>query len=170
MAPDDRDDATHWEAVEEATELLQEERWADALYALRDAIRRDPANPYAFHFLGVALHETAQLEPARDAFRAALRLSPGYLGSRIALANTLRALGDVRGAIREAEEALRRAPGDGEALHALGMAHAGRGDREAARKYLEAFLATKPELEAGLEARTILEQLGLGIEPVELDD
>jgi hypothetical protein len=30
----------------------------------------------------VALFETAQPEPARDAYRAALRLSPGYQGAR----------------------------------------------------------------------------------------
>jgi tetratricopeptide (TPR) repeat protein len=170
MSERDETDAKHWEAVEEATELLQEERYPDALYALRDVIQGDPSNAYAFYYLGVALFETAQLEPARDAFRAALRLAPGHLGARVALANVLRMLGDLRGAIREGEEALRRHPGDGDAMHALGLAHAGRGDREAARRYLEAFLSTKPELEAALEARTKLEQLGLGIDPVDFED
>ncbi|MET0595980.1 MAG: hypothetical protein ABW133_24985, partial [Polyangiaceae bacterium] len=61
-----------------------------------------------------------------------------------------------RGAITEAEEALKRSPGDGDALHAAGLAHAARGDNEAARRYLNAFLASTPEFEAATEVRSIL--------------
>src|SRR3954452_18856803 len=102
------EESADWDAVEEATELLHEERFQDALYALRDVIKANPKNPYAYHFLAVALFETGQMEAARDAYRAALRLSPDYHGSRIALSHVLRMLGDVRGAISEAEEAVRR--------------------------------------------------------------
>src|SRR5262249_50381726 len=113
-------DATYWTEVEEAIELLHDERFQDALYALRDIIKKSPQNPYAYHCLGVALFETAQMEPARDAYRAAVRLAPDFLGARVALSHVLRMLGDLRGAIAEAEEALRRRPGDGDALHAAG--------------------------------------------------
>ena len=91
---------------------------------LRDIIKSDPTNPYAFYFLGVALFETAQIDAARDAYRAALRVSPEYLGARVALSHVLRMLGDLRGAIAEGEDALRRYPGDAEALHAAGLAEA----------------------------------------------
>ena len=154
-----RANAREWEEVEEAVELLHDERFQDALYALRDAIKKNPKNPYAYYFLGVALFETAQAEPARDAYRAALKLSPGYLGARVSLSHVLRMLGDLRGAIAEAEEALRRTPGDGDALHAAGLAHAARGDNVAARRYLNAFLASNPEFEAATEARSILATL-----------
>jgi Flp pilus assembly protein TadD len=152
-------DAAHWEEVEEATELLHDERYQDALYALRDIIKKSPQNPYAYHYLGVALFETAQMDPARDAYRAALRLAPDFLGARIALSHVLRMLGDLRGAISEAEEALRRRPGDGDALHAAGLAHAARGDNQAARRYLEAYLASNPEFESATEVRAILQTL-----------
>jgi tetratricopeptide (TPR) repeat protein len=157
-----RANAQEWEEVEEAVELLHDERFQDALYLLRDAIKKNPKNPYAYYFLGVALFETAQAEPARDAYRAALKLSPGYLGARVSLSHVLRMLGDLRGAIAEAEEALRRTPGDGDALHAAGLAHAARGDNVAARRYLNAFLASNPEFEAATEARSILATLGSG--------
>jgi tetratricopeptide (TPR) repeat protein len=153
------EDATHWEEVEEATELLHDERYQDALYALRDVIKKSPQNPYAYHYLGVALFETAQMEPARDAYRAAIRLAPDFLGARIALSHVLRMLGDLRGAIAEAEEALRRKPADGDALHAAGLAHAARGDNQAARRYLEAYLASNPEFESATEVRAILQTL-----------
>jgi tetratricopeptide (TPR) repeat protein len=152
-------DGHDWDEVEEATELLHDERFQEALYALRDVVKANPKNAYAYYFLGVALFETAQADAARDAYRAAVRLSPDYLGARVALSHVLRMLGDLRGAIAEAEEALRRKPDDGDALHAAGLAHAARGDDEAARRYLNAFLASNPEFEAATEVRAILETL-----------
>jgi tetratricopeptide (TPR) repeat protein len=155
-----RANAREWEEVEEAVELLHDERFQDALYALRDVIKQNPKNAYAYYFLGVALFETAQAEPARDAYRAAIKLAPEYLGARVSLSHVLRMLGDLRGAIAEAEEALRKAPGDADALHAAGLAHAARGDNAAARRYLNAFLASNPEFETATEVRSILATLG----------
>jgi tetratricopeptide (TPR) repeat protein len=154
--------AREWEEVEDAVELVHDERFQDALYALRDIIKANPKNAYAYYFLGVSLFETAQAEPARDAYRAAIRLSPDYLGARVSLSHVLRMLGDLRGAITEAEEALKRSPNDGDALHAAGLAHAARGDNQAARRYLNAFLASGPEFEAATEVRAILETMGAG--------
>src|SRR6185295_12003281 len=129
--PSDKEqrDSAYWEAVEEATELLQERRFEDALLALRDVIKTQPNNPYAYHYLGAAFFETKHLEAARDAYRAALRLAPEYLGARVALSHVLRMLGDTNGALAAAKEALRRFPKDAEAMHAAGLAHAARGNR-----------------------------------------
>jgi tetratricopeptide (TPR) repeat protein len=167
---DPRDEA-RWSAVEEATELMQEAHYPEALVALRDVIKADRENAYAFHFLGAALFELGQLEPARDAYRAALRLAPNYLGSRVGLSHVLRLLGDLHGAVAAAKEALRRFPKDGEAMHAAGLANAARGDRPAARKDLQGFLRTNPELESASEVRQALELLGLGEEdePIEFE-
>jgi Flp pilus assembly protein TadD len=170
----DRDDArdrAHWEAVEEPAELLAEQRFGDALLALREVLASDPQNPYAYHYLGATLYETEKLEPARDAYRAAVRLAPDFLGARVALSHTLRQLGDAKGALAEANEALRRFPKDGEAMHAAGLAHAALGERKAAAKKLEGFLDAAPEAEAALEVRQILELLGLGEdgEPLEIE-
>lgn len=161
---DEARDAAHWAAVEEATELLVELRVVDALEALRDVIKADPTNPYAYHYLGVALYEAGQLEPARDAYRAALTLSPDYLGARVGLSHVLRQLGDPKGALAQAKEALRRFPKDPDATHAAGLAHAARGDRRLAKDHLERFLGASPEAESAMEVRQILEMLGLGEE------
>ena len=155
----DADDRADWEAVEEATELMQQGSFRKALYLLRDAAKQRPRNPYAYYFMGVSLFEIGRIEQSRDALRAALRISPDYLGARVALAQTLRILGDLRGAIEQAEQALRKHPGDAEALYAAGLAHAARGDREAARLRLGAFLEKSPEIEAAAEARAVLENL-----------
>lgn len=164
------DDAVHWSAVEEATELLHEERYREAMVELRRVLQEDPKNPYAYYYLGVAFYEVGELEASRDAYAASLKLAPKHLGARVALSHVLRQTGDVRGAIREGMAALSQAPGDGEALYALGMAHHARGDDAAARRYLEAFLQTNPELEVALETRGLLAQLGGGAEQAESDD
>jgi tetratricopeptide (TPR) repeat protein len=156
---DEARDAARWDAVEEATELLHEELYREALVELRRALEADAKNAYAYHFLGVAFFELGEAEAARDAYAACLRLAPDHLGSRVALSHVLRILGDLRGALREGTEALSRSPGDPDALHAVGLVYHARGDQVAARKYLEAFLDTGPEFEVSLEVRALLESM-----------
>lgn len=167
---DEARDAAHWVAVEDAIELVQEERYREALVALRDVIKADPSNPYAFNYLGVALFESGELEAARDAYRAAVTASPLYLGARVALTHVLRGLGDLKGALREGLIALEQAPGDADTLHAIGLVYLGRGDTVAARKYLEAFLAANPEFEVATQVREMLAGIGLGVVPKVVDE
>src|SRR5829696_78496 len=116
--PNETRDGRHWQAVEEPSELLQEEKYAEALTALRQVILADPNNPYAYNLLGIAFFELDQREAARDAYLAAVRVSPDYLGARVALSHVLRQLGDNDGALSQAREALRRHPKDADAMHA----------------------------------------------------
>jgi len=151
----------HWSAVEEAVELLHEERFGEAMVELRRALRIDPKNPYAYYFLGIAFFESGEVEAARDAYEACLKLAPSHLGARVALAHVLRMLGDVPGALRQSMAALSQAPDDPDALRAVGLAYHARGDDAATQKYLEAFLATGPELEVALETRAVLARIGV---------
>ncbi len=162
-------DASHWDAVEEATELLHEERYHDALENLRDVIKANNKNPYAFYFLGVALFEVGELAAARDAYRACLNHAPTHLGARVAMCHVMRSLGEHRDALREGMEALSQAPGDGDALHAVGLVYYARGDLVAARRYLDAFLATNPEYEVGHEVKMLLATFGDEPRAPELD-
>jgi cytochrome c-type biogenesis protein CcmH/NrfG len=155
-------DAAHWAAVEEATELLHEERFHEALTNLRDVLKEDPSNPYAFFFLGQALYEVGEVEPARDAYRAVLRLAPAHLGARVALTHVLRKLGQTREAVAEGLVALEQAPTDGDVLYAVGLAYVARGDDVAARRYLEAFLRAGPELETRVEVEGLLQTMDGG--------
>ncbi len=163
--------ADQWEAVEEATELLVEGKHQQGMEMLRDVLKKDPRNPYAYHFIGTALFELGQLPAAGDAYRAALRLAPDYLAARVALSHVLRLLGDLDGALGQAKVALRRFPDDPAARRAAGLAMAARGDRPQARRQFEKYLENEPNLEAQLEARSILEMLGLGEddEPIEFN-
>jgi tetratricopeptide (TPR) repeat protein len=154
-------DAEHWQAVEEATELLHEERFREALELLYGIAKADPTNPYAFFFTGQALYEVGELEPARDAYRACLRLAPKHVGARIALCHVLRKTGEIRDAIKEGLIALEQAPADSDALYAIGLAYLARGETAAARRYLEAFVKGRPELESRLEVEGLLQSMDL---------
>jgi tetratricopeptide (TPR) repeat protein len=152
-------DAAHWEAVEEVTELLHEERFREALELLHEIVKKDPSNPYGFFFTGQALYEVGELEPARDAYRAALRLAPRHLGARVALSHVLRKTGELRDAVKEGMVALELAPHDSDALYAVGLAYLAKGEKAAARRYLEAFLKMKPELETRMEVEGLLQAM-----------
>src|SRR5262245_36480986 len=121
-------DAKHWEAIENTAELASEGSFAEALTELREILRADANNPYAYNLLGTVLWELKQLEPSRDAFRAAVLLSPDFLGARLGLSHALRKLDDLPGAEQQARVALMRFPDDGEAHHALGLALAAQGE------------------------------------------
>jgi tetratricopeptide (TPR) repeat protein len=168
LTPEDQLDSAHWDAVEEVSELLQEGQPQQALYLLRDKARSDPRNPYVYYFMGVAFYEIGRLEEARDAFQAAVKLEPRYLGARGSLAQVLRRLRDFRGAIAEGKKALALKKDDPDALHAVGMAYAALGQRADAARHLEAFLRVHPEYEAGQEAQLILHLLQTGHGPVEI--
>ena len=153
------DDATRWDAVEEATELLLEGHHDPALAALKAVLDADPANSYAYHYVGVAMQQVGKKEAARDAYFAAVKLSPSYLAARLGLSHVLRELGYVDGAIVQAREAVARFGDDGDAHYALALGYIARGDKQPARIHLEKFLASKPEFEAQMEARGMLDAL-----------
>ncbi len=167
----DERDSRHWEAIEEAAEILQEGNFEGALLELKRVLFEDSQNPYAFNLLGTALWELDRLEPARDAFKAATLVSPTFLGARVSLSHVHRRLKELEEAEQAARTALTYFPRDGEAMHALGLALAARGKRGEARKSLEGYLATNPEFEAATEVRGVLEMLGLGddADPLEIE-
>ena len=155
----DPQDPAHWEEVEDAVELLLEKNHHEALQLLRDVIKRNPRNPYAYYYTGTALFEVGRFDECALAYQAALKLSPRYLAARTGLAQALRIGGDYAGAIAEARRALDQAPSDSDALFALGLAQASSGDARGAIRTLEAFLESGPEFEISVEARALLSRL-----------
>lgn len=157
-------DAARWEAVEEATELLVAGEHARVLGLLRSVIEHDPGNAYAYYYLGTALFELERYDAARDAYRAAVTAAPRYLGARVALVHALRLSGDGDAATAEAREALRQHPEDPDAIFALGLALAARGERREAVRALRRFLGTNPEVEVQLDTQGIIDLLHQGAE------
>ena len=126
----DKLDAAHWAAVEGPTEVLLEGRLEEGLKQLQAVITADPSNPYAYQFLGAAMFDLKQFGPARDAYRAAVKLSPGYRAARVGLAHCLRLLGDLPEAIEQVSQVLAENDEDADALYALGLTLAAGGQLE----------------------------------------
>ena len=154
-------DAARWEAVEEATEppprgALSRGRWSSLRNVLEVA---DPKNAYAYHYLGVAFFEVGEPRTGpRRLPREPQARAPGYLGAPCSPSVTSFASSETsRAPLREGLAALSRiGVGDPDALYAVGLAYHAAGDTTAARKYLEAFLATSPEFEVAVEVRALL--------------
>ena len=70
------------------------------------------------------------------------------------------AIGDLASAAEKYRRCVEIDPDFFDGWHALGMAHAQRGDKESARKYLEAYLGSNPEVEVAAEVRAVLGQMG----------
>ncbi|MGB0679533.1 MAG: tetratricopeptide repeat protein [Polyangiales bacterium] len=149
----------HWDAVQEAVELLHAGEHPRALHRLKAQVTAQPDNAYAHFYLATALYEAKRYALALPHYVRALELSPRYLGALLGSGHCLRMLQRWDAAIRVGKQMLLQQPNDADAHYLLGTAYHGRGDSEAAREHLTAFLTQKPEFEVALEVEALLQQL-----------
>ncbi len=146
-----------WEAAEEGMERLHQGEVDQAVTELLRVTSEDPDNEYAFHFLGHAYFEKEAYPEALKSYIEALRLAPEYVGAMIGAGQTLRMMGEYDRAIRMGQRVLQKDQDDGDALFLVGTAHFQKGENQAAKRYLERYLETGPELEVALEAEGMLQ-------------
>lgn len=146
-----------WEAAEEGMELLHAGEIDRAVNELLRVARQDPDNEYAFHFLGHAYFEKEAYPEALKSYIEALRLAPEYVGAMIGAGQTLRMMGEYDRAIRMGKRVLQKDQDDADALFLVGAAHFQKGENQAAKRYLERYLETGPELEVALEVEGMLQ-------------
>ena len=92
-------------------ELARARRFDEAFQALRKAIEIDPAYAKAHYNLGKALLDSGNPAQARSHLEASIRLRADSMG-HAALGQTLKQLGDVKGAVTEFANATRLSQGD----------------------------------------------------------
>ena len=146
-----------WETAEEGMELLRTGETDAAIAELLQVARDDPDNEYAFHFLGHAYFEKEAYPEALKAYIEALRIAPDYSGAMIGAGQALRMMGEYDRAIRMGRRVLQKDDADADALFLVGAAHFQKGENDAARRYLERYLETSPELEIALEVEGMLQ-------------
>jgi len=146
-----------WEAVEEGMELLHAGETDLAIDELLRVARNDPHNEYAFNFLGHAYFDKEAYPEALKSYVEALRLAPDYVGAMLGAGQTLRMMGEYDRAIRMGQRVLQCREDDGDGLFLVGAAHFQKGENQAAKRYLERFLGTSPELEVALEVEGMLQ-------------
>jgi tetratricopeptide (TPR) repeat protein len=81
-----------------------------ALSLLRELVAFHATDADAWHALGTLYQTLLRPDEARDALLRAIELRPRHAEARYALADTLRALGDHDGALRETQLALNESP------------------------------------------------------------
>ncbi|MGB5810940.1 MAG: tetratricopeptide repeat protein [Polyangiales bacterium] len=153
----DEANSEHWEAAEEGMELLHDGEIDLAINELLRVARENPANEIAFHFLGHAYYEKDAYPEALKSYVEALRLAPDYVGAMVGAGQSLRMMGEYDRAIRMGQRVLSRSEDDGDALFLVGAAHFQKGENQAAKRYLERYLETGPELEIALEVEGMLQ-------------
>lgn len=156
---DDPGNGDRWEAAQEGAELLREGDVEGAVRELTSVVTREPDNEYAFFFLGAAHFEAGRFDKAMKAYLRAAEIKPGYLGALAGVGHSLRMLGKHDEALRVAKQILLKSKDDPDGLYLAGLAFYARGEAAAAMRYLERYLATRPELESQNEAMGLLEIL-----------
>jgi tetratricopeptide (TPR) repeat protein len=155
--------------------LHREGRYADAVAALRDALRLDPTLTEAQYQLGLSLLELGQPGDARAAMEKTLAMRPEYPEALFALAALELDAGDFAAAEPHVFKVNALAPEEPNARHLLaswhllkGLAAARTGDEAGAAQHYRAGLAAEPDFALLLrESGKIAEQGGHWPEAVE---
>jgi cytochrome c-type biogenesis protein CcmH/NrfG len=146
-----------WEAAEEGMELLHSGEVDQAIEELLRVVRDDPRNEYAFYFLGHAYFQKEAYSEALKSYVEALTRAPDYIGAMVGAGQALRMMGEYDRAIRMGQSVLQKRADDPDGLFLVGAAHFQKGENEFAKRYLERFLETSPELEVALEVEGMLQ-------------
>ena len=80
---------------------------------LREALRRKPNDPEAWHLLGFVLQATGRLDEARTAYQRGLESSPAHLENRLGLATVALRQGEPARALRHYRLLVEERPGFG---------------------------------------------------------
>ena len=153
----ERTDEEKWDAAQEGAELLREELIDEAIEELERVVLEQPDNEYGYYFLGGAHFEKGNFEKALKAYYTALEKKPMYLGAMVGTGHTLRMLGRGEQALRMAKQALARQKDDPDVHYLLGLLHFQRGEKAAAKEWLERFIESRPEIEVALEVEGMLQ-------------
>jgi tetratricopeptide (TPR) repeat protein/TolB-like protein len=124
--------AYHWYANLLAVKGLHEA----AHIAIMHALEIDPVSPISLVWAGVTSHLAHNFDEAIDQYKRALDLDPHFIWTHMYLAQALEQTGQIKGAIREFETAIRLAGGSNCVLAMKAHAYAIAGDKTSARQIL----------------------------------
>lgn len=134
--------------------------WRSPLSIWLDAATKNPLSAVNWSGLGYAYQRTGNNPAAIDAWREAVRLSPGLATAQINLAIQETMSGEYASAQSRLDGVLKQAPRDGQALSALAFLEVSRGDHPRAADLLLQLLRMSPD-DAQARARLLglLDQL-----------
>ena len=128
------------QAMTQAKQYLDQQRYDEAISAYREAVRGDPQNAVAHYGLGVAYSRTGADDQAIAAYREAVRLQPTNVDAYYGLGVAAERKGLDDEAIAAFREVIRRRPDDAMAYYGVGVASERQGqDEQAINAYREAI-------------------------------
>ena len=107
---------------------LRNERWAEAVEALREAVSLNPSYADLHNYLGVALAESGDMPSAVESFRRSLQLNPRYSIARLNLAYALFSVDEIKEAEQILDTLVKEDPGNTPARVKLEEIHGSRVD------------------------------------------
>jgi len=119
---------------------LRAARWGELDWAeprLREAVRRAPQDPAAWHALGLVQLSQGNLPGAEQAYRSGLLADPGALENRVGLATLALARGDLAAALVQYDAIAARRPNLADAQLGRSFALIGLGRFDDARRALD---------------------------------
>jgi tetratricopeptide (TPR) repeat protein len=127
------------EPATQGKQLLDQQRYSEALAAYREAVLHDPRDAIAQYGLGVAYSRTGADDQAIPAYREAIRLQPDNVDAYYGLGVALERQGHDGDAAAAFREVIRRRPQDAMAYYGLGVVSGRQGhDDQAISAYREA--------------------------------
>ena len=131
--------------IDQATELIQSGRIAEAEQCLRLYLERSPDNADALHYLGLVCHQTGRIDEAAALIGKAVERSPDAAFLRANFAEVLRLQGNLDAAERQARVAVRLEPEHPNFQFNLAKVLEGRGRLAEALDAGERALACRPD-------------------------
>lgn len=146
--------------IRAAIALLGQHRPGQAILTLLPHCQQYPGDAQAHFLLGVAYHQTGQLEAALSALDTTLALDPRHLQARSAKGAVLCDLGRHQEALQVYRKALHLAPGDAQLQVNIGVVLEQMGNKAGALEHYDLALKQQPDFPAALLNRgTLLLQL-----------
>ena len=144
-------------AVQEGIDAIQAEDFAKAKEILQAAHEKDPADPQAAFYLGVAQENTEDVDAAIQSYKKALENDPKLTEASVNLSAVLLDREDYAGSLEVAEAGLKSAPKHPHLLtnKAIALAALGKAD-EAFAAYKAAVAASPDNLELRYEYAQLL--------------
>jgi tetratricopeptide (TPR) repeat protein len=133
------------ELVKQGMDAIQKQDFAGAKQVLTDAVAKDPKDPQAAFYLGVALDGLGDQAGAMAAYKKALGLDPKLVEAAVNLSGAQYDQKDAAGALATAEQGLKANPKSPELLTNRALSLEALGKKDEAMSAYAAAVKAKPD-------------------------
>jgi Flp pilus assembly protein TadD len=137
--PDPKDRIQVLSVLEKAGDLMNHDRFREAVTPLEDAVRQDPTNPLIYQHLGICFERLGQLRKAVQLYQQAIQNKADTDETHAELGELFMRMGAKARAIESMERAANMNPTDLQNLNNLAMVYVETGKLEDAERVLRGY-------------------------------